>query len=93
MPLKSCHLKNREAFSRYVYNLHELVNKKLKKKSGLTYCDVRERYEHFRARCSKYKLKINYLSLIKKQRKLEKTERQKVKTDVLNHYMVRNQSV
>ena len=24
----------------------------LKKKSGLTYCDVRERYEHFRARCS-----------------------------------------
>jgi len=24
----------------------------LKKKSGLTYDDVRERYEHFRARCS-----------------------------------------
>ena len=23
----------------------------LKKKSGLTYCDVRERYEHFRSRC------------------------------------------
>jgi hypothetical protein len=36
----------------YVYNLHELVNKMLKKKSGLTYEDVRERYEHFRARCT-----------------------------------------
>jgi hypothetical protein len=29
-----------------------MVNKMLGKKSGLTYCDVRERYEHFRARCS-----------------------------------------
>lgn len=51
-PLKSCHLKNRDTFSRWVYELHETVNKMLKKKSGLTYCDVRERYEHFRARCS-----------------------------------------
>ena len=24
----------------------------LKKKSGLSYCDVRERYEHFRSRCT-----------------------------------------
>lgn len=24
----------------------------LGKKSGLSYCDVRERYEHFRARCT-----------------------------------------
>tara|TARA_B100001063_G_scaffold86490_1_gene80449 strand:+ start:2020 stop:2718 length:699 start_codon:yes stop_codon:yes gene_type:complete len=52
MPLNKCHMKNRETFSRYVYELHELVNKKLKKKSGLSYCDVRERYEHFRARCT-----------------------------------------
>jgi hypothetical protein len=29
-----------------------MINKMLKKKSGLTYCDVRERYEHFRARCT-----------------------------------------
>jgi hypothetical protein len=50
-PLKSCHLVNRETFSRWVYELHEIVNKMLKKKSGLTYCDIRERYEHFRARC------------------------------------------
>jgi len=30
----------------------------LKKKSGLTYCDVRERYEHFRSRCTEEKPKI-----------------------------------
>ena len=51
-PLRQCDLKNREAFSRYVYHLHEIVNKMLGKKSGLSYCDVRERYEHFRARCT-----------------------------------------
>ena len=32
--------------------MHELVNKMLKKKSGLKYCDIRERYEHFRSRCT-----------------------------------------
>jgi len=51
-PLKECHLKNRNTFSRYVYNLHETVNKMLHKKSRLSYCDVRERYEHFRSRCA-----------------------------------------
>ena len=52
LPLNQKDLKNRESFSRYVYNLHELVNKMLGKKSGLSYCDVRERYEHFRSRCT-----------------------------------------
>ena len=42
-PIKDCHMKNRESFSRYVYELHELVNKMLNKKSGLKYCVVRER--------------------------------------------------
>jgi hypothetical protein len=51
-PLRACHLANRDAFSRYVYELHEVVNKLLGKTSGLSYCDVRERYEHFRARCT-----------------------------------------
>ena len=50
-PLQCCHMKNRETFSKYIYQLHEVVNKMLNKKSGLSYCDVRERYEHFRARC------------------------------------------
>ena len=44
-------MKNRETFSRYIYDLHEVVNTMLGKKSGLSYDDVRERYEHFRARC------------------------------------------
>ena len=51
-PLKMECMKNRNSFSRYVYKLHERINKNLGKDSGLTYCDVRERYEHFRARCS-----------------------------------------
>jgi len=51
-PLRACHLANRDAFSKYVYELHEVVNKLLGKSSGLSYCDVRERYEHFRARCT-----------------------------------------
>jgi MoxR-like ATPase len=49
---------SRETFSRYVYELHETVNKMLHKKSKLTYCDVRERYEHFRSRCTEEKPKI-----------------------------------
>lgn len=51
-PLRACHLASRESFSKYVYELHEIVNKLLGKTSGLSYCDVRERYEHFRARCT-----------------------------------------
>ena len=55
LPLTMSEMKNRETFSRYMYELHELVNRMLKKKSNLTYCDVRERYEHFRARCTEEK--------------------------------------
>ena len=50
-PLTMNCMKDRNSFSRYVYLLHERVNKNLGKDSGLTFCDVRERYEHFRARC------------------------------------------
>jgi hypothetical protein len=52
LPLTMADMKNRETFSRYIYELHELVNRMLQKKSNLTYDDVRERYEHFRARCT-----------------------------------------
>jgi hypothetical protein len=57
-PLKMSYMKNRETFSRYIYELHELINKMLHKTSNLTYCDVRERYEHFRARCTDEKPKL-----------------------------------
>jgi len=48
--------KNRNSFSRYIYKLHETVNKMLHKRSNLTYKQVRERYEHFRARCATMKI-------------------------------------
>lgn len=52
-PLTQANMKNRYTFSKYMYQLHENINRLLNKKSGLTYCDVRERYEHFRSRCMK----------------------------------------
>lgn len=52
LPLTDDCMENRESFSKYIYNLHETVNKMLGKKSGLTYEDVRIRYENFRARCT-----------------------------------------
>lgn len=70
LPLKQCHLKNRDMFSRYIYDLHEHINKMLNKKSGLSYCDVRERYEHFRSRCTLDKPKLfNYNKTKKKKEK------------------------
>lgn len=68
-PLKICDMKNRDTFSRYIYKLHEIVNKMLNKKSGLSYCDVRERYEHFRARCTEEKPKIFNFKKTKKREK------------------------
>jgi hypothetical protein len=57
-PLTMAQMESRDTFSRYVYELHEIVNKMLKKKSSLSYNDVRERYEHFRSRCTEEKPRI-----------------------------------
>ena len=51
-PLKDEHFENRDKFSRYIYNLHEIINKMLGKKSKIKYCDLRDKYEHFRSRCT-----------------------------------------
>jgi len=61
LPLTSSVMKNRYTFSNYIYNLHEIVNKMLGKKSNLSYNDVRDRYENFRAHCNyrEYKKKEN----------------------------------
>ena len=77
LPLTDKEMTNRDTFSRYIYNLHETVNKMLKKKSGLKFCDVRERYEHFRSRCTLDKPK-----LIKKIH-LNKTKKEKGCTEPL----------
>ena len=68
LPLTMDNMGSRDTFSRYIFNLHELVNKMLKKKSNLTYCDVRERYEHFRSRCVDAKPKVFKYSEIKTQK-------------------------
>ena len=75
LPLTKKHLKNRRAFSKWVYNLHEHINKMLGKKSGLSYDKVRERYEHFRARCTIDIDKKTKLIKIKETRKHKKTRK------------------
>jgi hypothetical protein len=50
-PLNKSRFKSRDTLSRWVYSLHETINKMLGKKSHLTFGMVRERYEHFRSRC------------------------------------------
>lgn len=73
IPLNMEVMKSRDTFSRYIYNLHELVNKMLNKKSNLSYCDIRERYEHFRSRCTEENPKIfKFKKLQSRKRKSEK---------------------
>jgi hypothetical protein len=68
LPLKWENMASRETFSKYIYDLHELINNMLGKKSGLTYAMVRERYEHFRSRCTKS------LKLLKHRMKIKKNK-------------------
>ena len=75
LPPKLSVFKNRDTFSRYIYKLHEVINKMLNKKSGLTYKEVRERYEHFRARCSS--VQIGKQKTLKKSKKSKNQTRKK----------------
>ena len=43
-------LENRESLTRWLWRIHERVNQKLQKK-GITYEELVERYEAFRAKC------------------------------------------
>jgi hypothetical protein len=80
-PLQMCDMASRETFSRYIYELHELVNKMLKKNSHLTYCDVRERYEHFRSRCTEEKPRV--FNFKRKQAKNKTLKKEKGCTEPL----------
>jgi len=51
VPLTMNTMKNRKTLSLWLYKLHETINKMLGKTSGLTYDDIRNRYENFRSRC------------------------------------------
>ena len=85
MPLKMSNMANRETFSRYIYELHELVNKMLHKTSNLKFCDVRERYEHFRSRCTDEKPKLFEMRELKdlKNKTIKKKESEKGCTEPL----------
>jgi len=83
LPLTMDVMKNRNSFSRYIYKLHELVNKMLGKTSALTYCDVRERYEHFRSRCTEEKPKLFDIEKMKKTLKRRKFKKEKGCTEPL----------
>jgi hypothetical protein len=65
VPLNMKTMKNRNTFSKWLYDLHEEINTMLGKKSGLTFNDVRNRYEMFRARCIDEKKKV----VVKKTKK------------------------
>lgn len=63
--LKNCKFskkifKNRETFSKFIYDLHNEVNKMLGKKCSISYKEVQNRYEHFRSRCIDKKKKTKY---------------------------------
>ena len=74
VPLNLNTMKNRYTFSKWVYDLHEEINRMLGKKSNLTYDDVRIRYEMFRARCLQDKTEK-----LKKKKKSSKREKGCVK--------------
>lgn len=63
-------MKNRDSFSRFVYKLHNCVNEMLGKKVQISYEEVRDRYEHFRARCDE---KESKKKILEDQKKLSKT--------------------
>ena len=84
-PLQMCHMASRDTFSRYVYELHETINKMLHKKSNLSFCDVRERYEHLGRGAPRKNPKCLHLKRL--------LHRERKKKAVQNPYMVRNQSV
>ena len=80
-PLTMAHMKDRDSFSRYIYDLHEMVNTMLHKKSNLTYDEVKERFEHFRARCTLDSDKYKYIK--QKTRKLRDKPKEKGCTEPL----------
>ena len=83
VPLNAKALKNRDNFSRWMYDLHEQVNTMLRKKSNLTYEQVRDRYEHFRSRCTKNPPKSKIMITKKRKKKTRKKKKEKGCTEPL----------
>jgi hypothetical protein len=47
LPLTAEVFKNSDSLSKYIYKLHELINKELNKKTTLTYEDIKNKYEQY----------------------------------------------
>jgi hypothetical protein len=77
LPLRMADMENRETFSRYIFNLHELINTMLGKSSGLTYEEVRDTYENFRSRCTATKGSLNGSAQSGNKVSLKKTVKKK----------------
>jgi hypothetical protein len=60
---------SRDSFSRFIYKFHNCVNKMLGKSINISYSDVRDRYEHFRSRCSETEKAANIMMIQKKSKK------------------------
>ena len=75
-PLTDKALKNRHNFSKWMFDFHEQINKMLHKKSNLTFKEVRNRYENFRARCTE-DLETKIVVLKHKKSKKNKTKKNK----------------
>jgi hypothetical protein len=52
-PLLLRHMKSRTTFSKWMYDLHNIVNKATGKKKGPSLTKMKDRYELFRAKCDK----------------------------------------
>ena len=82
VPITNNVVKNRHNFSKWMYDFHEQVNKMLKKKSGLTFKQVRNRYENFRARCTQDSdKKVKKVVLRYKTKSLKKTRKKRLKKE------------
>ena len=77
LPLTMRDMKNRHTFSLWVYKFHEQVNCMLNKKSVLSYAAVRERYEHFRSRCTENRKKRSTRRKICIKRRKTRKKREK----------------
>lgn len=67
-------LKNRDSFSRAIYDLHNQINIMLGKKKYKTYEEVRDCYENFRSRC---KLPIKHKTFKKNHDNHKKSKKEK----------------
>ena len=85
-------MKNRETFSRYIFDLHNHINTMLGKKNTISYQEVRSRYENFRSRCSSNKNNNNNKSIKYKCKKTKSAKKCVNVCQLKNLKMVKNLS-